>query len=244
MVTLTKRNLSSPEDRPAKKICKVFNYFFIIASTILVMAWMTNGRMGSVRSFQNETVGSSSSGIRAASKSAFNSYNVNDKCKNLSQIRPSGEFFLEDKVQNVESAEGITPSFHLGSYLGDKVKYHMADDKVHFELIKELFQKKHTKKNALALDMGANQGFFTFFLASLGLDVHGFEIERNNFASLMHGRYFNPKDVGDRVYLYPIGLDQKINRFGMQGGLYEGFLKNSENGPILGEFFTSLGNEK
>lgn len=201
--------------------------------------------IGMNRSFQNDimyklntpskTAGFS---ISIASPSTLKSYDVCDKCKNLPQIRPSGEFFLDNKVQNVESADDITPSFHIGSYLGDRVRYHMADDKVHFQLIQELLQKKSSKNkqiSGLALDFGANQGFFTYYLAALGMDVHAFEIESKNFASLMHGRNFNPKDVSDRVYLYPIGLDQKISRFGLNGGHYEGFLKDSEDGPILGE---------
>lgn len=159
-----------------------------------------------------------------------------DKCKNFPIIRPSGVFFLDGKVQNVTSADGVSPKFQIGSYFGDKVRYHMADDMVHFSLFEEYVEtkKRGGGGGGLAFDMGANQGFFTYYLAALGMNVHSFEIANRNFVALMHGRHFNTKSIADRVNLYPMGLDNKVSRFSLNGANYGGFLKENEDGPILG----------
>ena len=173
----------------------------------------------------------------------LNSQDVDPKCRDLPNIKPSGVFFLNNKVKNVETDKDlVTPTFHIGSKYGDKVKYHMGTDVVHFKLIKELIERKNKsdgKSNTLAFDMGANQGFFTYFLAALGMDVHSFEISQDNFDSLQHGKHFNSKDIADRVHLYPMGLDNKISRFNLSGGDYGGFLKGGETdqGSILGVTF-------
>ena len=88
----------------------------------------------------------------------------------------------------------------------------------------------------MAIDFGANQGFYTYYLAALGMQVHSFEINVDNFKSLQHGAEFNSKEVSDRVHLYPVGIGAKNARFGMEGNLYEGFLSEGK-GPILGATF-------
>jgi len=152
----------------------------------------------------------------------------------LPTIRQGGSYFLDGKITAGVSTEGIDPPFKVGSYFGEKVKWHMAGDKANFSLVKGIVKGK---EGGIALDIGANQGFYTYYLATLGLQVHSFEIFEQNFKALQHGAEFNPKDVADRVHLYPVGLGEKNARFGMQGSNYEGFLKAGNDGPILGVTF-------
>ena len=160
-------------------------------------------------------------------------YKVDDQCKTIPSIRAGSTYFLSDKVTAAASPENLEPSFKVGSmYDSDTATNHMRDDaKGNFVLMKEVLEGK---EGGLALDMGANQGFFTYYLAALGMQVHSFEIDENNFQSLQQGTEYNPKDVSDRVHLYPIGLGEKNARFNMRGGDYEGFLKEGAGGNILG----------
>jgi len=163
-------------------------------------------------------------------------YRVDETCKALPTIRPSGSYFLDSKIKAGNSSEGVSPSFHVGSYMAEKIKYHMQGDRDNFQLIKE---RLWNKAGGIALDIGANQGFYTYYLASLGMDVHSFEINAQNFKALQHGAEFNPKEVSDRVHLYPVGMGDRNARFGMNGSGYGGFLKggdtnDSGGGPILG----------
>ena len=162
-------------------------------------------------------------------------YHVDESCQNLPSIRPSGSYFLDANIKAGSSPDDISPSFKVGSYFADKVRFHMATDTANFRLVKDLV--KDHKEGALALDFGANQGFYTYYLAALGIQVHAFEINEANFKSLQHGAEFNPKEIADRVHLYPVGVGEKNARFGMKGGNYEGFLKEGSNGPILGATF-------
>lgn len=180
-----------------------------------------------------------SSLLSSSSYSSVNNqrYGVDDKCKELPMIHPSGSFFLDSKVDNVSSLDGINPPFQIGSRYAQAVQHHMNGDKGHFTLIQELIQrvaKSAPKSKTLSFDMGANQGFFTYYLAALGLDVHSFEISHDNFKTLQHGQHFNTKDVSDRVHVYPVGLSNKVSRFSIRGGHYEGFLKESDAGDAAG----------
>lgn len=161
---------------------------------------------------------------------------VDDKCRNLPFVRPGGNIFFDSKVHDVTSLEGIEPSFHFGSLMGQKARYHMETDKNHFSLIRELLAGK---EGGLAFDMGANQGFYTYYLATLGMKVHSFEIFESNFNALQHGIYFNPPLVGKNVHVYPIGLGQKTGKMNMQGSNYDGFLKDEgkDEGNIQGLTF-------
>jgi FkbM family methyltransferase len=173
------------------------------------------------------------------------SYKVDLKCKNLPTIKPSGVFFLDNKIKNVLSAEQISPPFRIGSFFGNEVKKHMGADDVHFKLIKEKLKKKYIKGNThdggggggggLTFDFGANQGFFTWYLAALGMNVHSFEISERNFNCLQHGQIFNNKLLANRVNLYPLGLNNKISRFDISGSNYGGFIneKNDEKDDKL-----------
>jgi len=84
-----------------------------------------------------------------------------------------------------------------------------------------------------SLDIGANQGFYAFFLAALDLQVHAFEIDPTNFLALQQGTLYNTKEVADRVCLHPVGLSDAVGRLGSKGGLHEGFLRKDKAGPIL-----------
>lgn len=159
-------------------------------------------------------------------------YHVDDACKNLPTIRESGSYFRDGKIKAGRSAEGVSPAFQIGSYFGEKVQYHMQTDIPMFHLVKSIL-----KDNDVVLDIGANQGFYTYFAATLGHPVHSFEIYEPNFKALQHGAEFNPKEVADRVHLYPVGLGQKNARFSMRGNNYEGFLKEGSGGPIMGVTF-------
>lgn len=161
-------------------------------------------------------------------------YGVDESCTSIPIIRRSGSYFLDKKIQAGLSAEGVLPSFHVASYYAEKVPYHMATDVANFHLIKDLLQNH---QNGLTFDIGANQGFYTYYLASLGMNVHSFEINEANFRCLQHGAEFNSREVANRVHLYPIGISSKNYRFGMQGNNYEGFLQQGNDGPILGVSF-------
>ena len=205
--------------------------FFLI--TIITIGVITSNDENA--DFLLNVASSSSSSFGSTTTNIVDNVDIDEKCKNLPLIRPSGVFFLDGKVQNVQSADGISPKFQLGSYLGDKVRYHMTDDVGHFSLFQEYFETSNKNKGGgLAFDMGANQGFFTYYLAALGMNVHSFEIANDNFVALMHGRHFNTKSIADRVNLYPMGLDNKVSRFSLNGANYEGFLKDTKDGPILG----------
>jgi methyltransferase, FkbM family len=161
-------------------------------------------------------------------------YNVDETCTSMPTIRRSGSYFLDDKIKAGNSTEKISPSFKVGSYYAEKVPYHMTTDIANFNLIKDLLKDK---KDGLCFDFGANQGFYTYYLASLGMQVHAFEINESNFKALQHGAEFNSKDVADRVNLYPVGLGNKNGRFGMLGSDYLGFLRARKGGPIQGVTF-------
>ncbi len=107
----------------------------------------------------------------------------------------------------------------------------MLGDKPHFDLIKELLQDK--PKGGLTLDIGANQGFYTYYLAALGMEVHAFEIFQPNYVALYHGAEFNPREISERVHVYPVGLSSYNGRMRMGGSQYEGHLKKEGGGPIL-----------
>lgn len=146
----------------------------------------------------------------------------------------------------------------------NRVAYHMSDDIPYFDLIKEAFQQQQQTLNEqqqrlasltndnknnnnnnssssdhqpapwIALDVGANQGFYTWFLATLGMEVHSFEIQPQNFDALQHGIVFNPKVVADRAHLYPLGLSSTIGRVGQSnGGSYTAHIAKSDDGNIL-----------
>mmetsp|Transcript_6008 Transcript_6008/g.9810 ORF Transcript_6008/g.9810 Transcript_6008/m.9810 type:complete len:418 (-) Transcript_6008:241-1494(-) len=182
-------------------------------------------------------------------------YHIDNKCFNLPTIKPAGTSFLNTpKFKKVLSPDNVSPSYYIGSVYGDRVRRHMSTDLVHFKLIKEhlISWSKLKKSNSasssktseatisgVAFDLGANQGFFTYYLAALGLDVHAFEINAENFQSLQHGQHYNGKSVAERVNLYPVGVDNKVHRFDMSGGSYEGYIKQkadskNSNGDDVG----------
>ena len=115
---------------------------------------------------------------------------------------------------------------------------YQGGDVPHFQLIKELLQKNKQEENVsgggVVLDIGANQGFYTWYIATLGYDVHAFEIFEKNVIALQHGAEHNPPDVAKRVHIYPVGLGEQTGRMSMDGGHYEGRIsKGGKNGPIL-----------
>ncbi len=172
----------------------------------------------------------------AASSSVVDASKVDSKCLDLPIIRPSGLTFLDNKVISVTSPKTITPTFKIGTLLGTKVASHMESDTVHFKLIKEVIDRQGSK-GGLTFDLGANQGFFTYYLAALGMNVHSFEIYEPNFIPLQHGTYFNPKEIADRVNLYALGMTDEVGRFSLSGKDYGGFLQGGDDGAILGVSF-------
>ena len=161
-------------------------------------------------------------------------YNVDDACLALPTIRPSGTYFLDPEIKEGPSPEIMSPAFKVGSYLGAKVTNHMKDDWTTFQLIKSALIGE---EGGLTFDFGANQGFFTYFLATIGMQVHSFEINEMNFRALQHGAEFNPKEVVERVHLYPVGMGKRNARFSMKGFDYSGFIHEGQGGPILGVTF-------
>ena len=170
----------------------------------------------------------------SSSKEAVEIESNDETCKSLPVIRPTCEFDIDNKIGKAVSQEGLDPKFAVGSYYAEKAPYHMNTDRDNFSLIKEFIHGR-TEKGGIALDFGANQGFYTYYLATLGLDVHSFEINERNFKCLQHGVDFNPKEISDRVNLYRVGVGDINGRFSMRGSDYEGYLKlDSKNGQILG----------
>lgn len=171
----------------------------------------------------------------SAAKNRYD-FHVDKSCTDLPSIRASGSYFLDSKIEGGVSPDSIRPSFKVGSLYAQKVPYHMNGDAANFHLLKEVITE-HGEKSGLAFDIGANQGFYTYYMATLGMHVHAFEINEDNFKSLQHGAEFNPRAVSDRINLYPVGLGEKNGRFGMQGSNYEGFLKEKADAPIQGVSF-------
>lgn len=154
-------------------------------------------------------------------------YDVDGNCKALPFLRPAGTYFLNTDIKPARSLEAITPAFHVGSFLGERVKYHMLGDVPHFHVIKELLQGK---EGGLTLDIGANQGFYTYYLASLGMEVHAFEINQNNFWALQHGAEYNSREVSERTHVYSIGLGTQTGRMSARGTSYDGHLEVVDGG--------------
>jgi FkbM family methyltransferase len=186
---------------------------------------------------KNMTTSSQMNSYSLKLSSGFNDYDyhVDDACKQLPSIRPAGSYFLDSKIRMGSSPAEVTPSFNVGTIFdSSKVTAHMGTDIDNFHLMREILKDK---KGGLAFDFGANQGFYTYYLAALGLEVHSFEINENNFKALQHGAEFNNRDIADRVHVYPVGLGLKNSRFDMKGSNYDGFLKDSKTGSILGASF-------
>jgi FkbM family methyltransferase len=161
-------------------------------------------------------------------------YDVGEACKALPFIRPGGTYFLNAEIKKAPSPEAVDPPFHIGSFLGGKATRHMKDDIDHFILIKELLEGR--ENGGLTLDIGANQGFYTYYLAALGMEVHAFEISKSNFVALQHGAEFNPREISERAFIYPVGLGKTTGRMSIVGAKYEGHLKQG-GGNILATSF-------
>lgn len=202
----------------------------LVAAVLVAITAFTTSNIWSTTT--TTTITSTSTSTFTAVPNVY--YHVDDSCKNLPTIRHSGTYFLDSTIKAGDSTKGLEPPFKVGSYFAAKVKYHMSGDIPNFRLMKNFLKGK---EGGLAFDMGANQGFYSYYLATLGMQVHSFEINENNFKALQHGAEFNPKEVADRVHLYPVGLGQKNARFSMKGANYDGFLKEGLHGPILGVTF-------
>lgn len=227
MDTPKKAKYQGPMSKGPRNNSSVGRLLCTVAAVVIIIAFSS-----SKISLKQTTLFSSSSANLRSTKPKMD-YHIDDKCADLPAIKPAGTAFLNTKkFKKVLSPDLVSPSFYIGSTFGDRVKYHMAADEVHFKLIKEHLDSSSKGKGnssksnrGIAIDLGANQGFFTYYLAALGLDVHAFEINADNFHSLQHGQHYNRKNVAERVHLYPVGVDRKVHRFDMGGGGYEGFIK-------------------
>lgn len=220
-----------------------------LVCSVVGMLWLHQGRCPDSSSqalSQQSTV--QSSGTNAVSHGAsIDTSKLHDECFRIPNMRPSGVFFADtqNKYHDLPSIEGVEPAFRVGTYF-QKGNMHMGGDLAHFQLIGEEINKlenvrqynentsrRTSNDTIMSLDIGANQGFYTFFLAALGLQVHAFEIDQTNFQALQQGTLYNTKEVADRVYLYPVGLSDTVGRMGSKGSQYEGFLQKDNAGPIL-----------
>jgi len=218
------------------------NAAYLLAAVVLLCIGYSVGRFHHLES-------SSSSNIddftlaKSSSSSSIDDFTlakseITRECVQLQQIREAGLFFAKkSRFQTASSPDGFKPRFHIGSMI-KSVSNHMRGDVASFELI-----RRHVARTVrgvdtyVAFDMGANQGFYTYYLATLGLTVHAFEIDESNFQALQHGLLYNPKEVADRVHLYPLGISDKIGRSAQSGSTYEGFLKADSDGPVLSATF-------
>jgi len=99
----------------------------------------------------------------------------------------------------------------------------MGGDVLHFQLLRKHFRKEN--RTRIALDFGANQGFYTYYAATLGYDeVHSIEMNPRVFRSLLHGQLFNER--GNHVVLHQAGVSDSIQTMSMRGDGYGGFLTN------------------
>eukprot|EP00603_Paraphysomonas_imperforata_P004355 CAMPEP_0114440944 /NCGR_PEP_ID=MMETSP0103-20121206/16082_1 /TAXON_ID=37642 ORGANISM="Paraphysomonas imperforata, Strain PA2" /NCGR_SAMPLE_ID=MMETSP0103 /ASSEMBLY_ACC=CAM_ASM_000201 /LENGTH=732 /DNA_ID=CAMNT_0001611967 /DNA_START=17 /DNA_END=2215 /DNA_ORIENTATION=+ len=96
-------------------------------------------------------------------------------------------------------------------------------DKVNF-LLYSAWWKQHSRSGGIALDLGANRGFYSYFFAALGIaNVYSWEIETQMFKELRHGMTFN--NLGeDRVHLNLIGLSNSNTFMAESGSGGSGFL--------------------
>ena len=159
-------------------------------------------------------------------------------CINLTTVRPTdpSSFNVSNRVHREKSWVNITPPFHFGSQFGKgAAPMHMRGDIPYMNLISDYINKNYADcVDCITIDMGANQGFYTYFLAALGMQVHSFEINDRNFVSLKHGLLFNPTEVSKRVHLYPIGISDNIGWSSQRGSGYESYLdKTTTTGSIL-----------
>ena len=162
----------------------------------------------------------------------FQNYTVDDSCKAIPFIVPSHDnknLLMKDDgsgpILPGSSPKHVVPSFQVGSHIGEHISSHMEDAAFeHFEVVKQVLKGK---EGGLVFDIGANHGFYTYYLATLGMNVHAFEINKTIFRALEHGLKFNPKHVADRVHLYSIGLGDTNARFRVKGKNFEGYLSES-----------------
>lgn len=151
-----------------------------------------------------------------------NAINVTDTCRNLPTIRPSGVFFANKNLKMRQSNAGVEPKYFYASDM--QIRGH--HDAPLFQLMRERFGDKD---DLIAFDVGANRGLYTWYIASLGFEVHAFEINARNFMLLEHGALFNEKKVADRTRMYQMGLSDAEGRVGMQDTEFRGYLSNRSN---------------
>ena len=154
-------------------------------------------------------------------------------------IRRSGMIFRDRNVNNVTSTEGILPSFQYGCTACPRT---LLTQVAYYQLMFEQFgntpqQQRYAKRRPVSFDIGANRGYFTYYLATLGYTVHAFEINPEMFHSLQHGILFNPSSVSERVHLYPMGMSDTVGVMSQEGGGAVGFLKpiDTENNTDAGQ---------
>ena len=154
-------------------------------------------------------------GLLRSTPSGSKIQQVSETCKAMPVIRPSGVFLIDPKFKEARSREeyNVRPLFSVASVMADKAPYHMKGDSESFDLVKSLGLEGKT-----VLDIGANQGFFTYYLAALGVaQVHAFEMNPDNFRALEHGVLYNSKAEADRVSLYNAGISDGEKRVGFKG---------------------------
>jgi FkbM family methyltransferase len=131
-------------------------------------------------------------------------------------------------MKDTVSPPGIEPVYHVASPFLERSQGEIKNDAANFYLINDYVNSLSGK--GISFDIGGNRGYYTHFMATLGLEVHAFEIEMNMFDCLRHGTLFNPLDVVERTNLYQIGLSDTVGRFGQQGSGGMGFLVSGANG--------------
>ena len=88
------------------------------------------------------------------------------------------------------------------------VRQWLTGEASYFAIFRHFFPSA-SYEGRLALDLGANRWFYTYYLAALGFEVHAFEIQSRMFKILQHGLLFNDQEVADRVHLYRLGISDK-----------------------------------
>jgi len=118
------------------------------------------------------------------------------------------------QYKSADSFDGVQPAFKFGTFFKPSAaKSHMRNDVPYFEFLRKQITSPDVR---MALDVGANQGFYTYFLAALGFQqVHAFEISSRNFVALQHGKLYNTPELGARVLPHMVGLSNRSSQFNL-----------------------------
>ena len=156
---------------------------------------------------------------------------VSHICRNLSNVRRTGSFFYDHNLPYWSSPVSVEPRLHLSARRSDP-NLHRRLQRANLALFRQHYEKHRHPDGGIIFDIGANRGIYTYYAATLGWEVHAFEIQEPVFKQLSHATLFNPKAVSDRVHLYPIGISRTISRSDHAATDGLGYLNTAQHAEI------------